>query len=228
MDNDLAAEVERLRERVEFWEATAKLADKTRDDLHEAWSALNNSHVIKLREVIDAANAAEGRADGLHRALCETVKASGGISREGLSDVFLILGVPAEMAARKKAQESAEATASGLRRALEEIGQECDNPSEVKIFEPESGETHVICAIEADVLRGKLLTALAASPADHDRKLKAEALRSTAAELEVLRDYIQTEVGPDDARDDIRRVCWNRAKDLREEADRLEAENGTR
>jgi len=60
---DLRAEVERLREKVEFWEAAAKLADKTRDDLHEAWSELNNSHVIKLREVIDAANTAERERD---------------------------------------------------------------------------------------------------------------------------------------------------------------------
>lgn len=79
---------------------------------------------------------------------------------------------------------------------------------------------------DRDNLEAELESALAASPADHERRLKAEALRSTAAELEVLRDYIQTEVGPDDARDDIRRICWNRAKDLREEADRLEAENG--
>ena len=69
-------------------------------------------------------------------------------------------------------------------------------------------------------------TALAASPDEHERRIKAETLRETAKELESLRDHIQTEIGPDDARDDIRRVCLNRAKDLREEADRLEAANG--
>lgn len=70
--------------------------------------------------------------------------------------------------------------------------------------------------------------AIAATPDDHARRLKSEALRSTAAELEVLRDYIQSEVSPDDARDDIRRICLNRAKDLRDEAGQLEATNATR
>ena len=69
-------------------------------------------------------------------------------------------------------------------------------------------------------------TALAASPEDHARQIKAEALRETAVELESLRDHIQAEIGPDDARDDIRRICLNRAKDLRETAERLEAANG--
>lgn len=39
---------------------------------------------------------------------------------------------------------------------------------------------------------------------------------AVAQELERLRDHIQEYIGPDDARDEIRRICWNRAKDLRE------------
>ena len=69
-------------------------------------------------------------------------------------------------------------------------------------------------------------TALAASPEDHARQIKAEALRETAVELESLRDHIQYYIAPDDARDDIRRICLNRATDVREEADRREAPNG--
>lgn len=65
---------------------------------------------------------------------------------------------------------------------------------------------------------------VAATSDEHDRRIKAEALRATAKELESLRDHIQEYIGPDDARDDIRRICLNRAKDLREEADRLEKE----
>ena len=104
------------------------------------------------------------------------------------------------------------ATVAGLRRALEEIDSDVAGLGWTK-----TGRT-----------RGRIDAALAASPDDHARRIKAEALRSTAAALEVLRDHIQTEIGPDDARDDIRRVCLNRAKDLREEADRLEAANATR
>ena len=103
------------------------------------------------------------------------------------------------------------ATVSGLRRALEEAPDYIDHPM--------TGDA-------AQMLRRYVNTALAASPDEHERRIKAETLRETAKELESLRDHIQTEIGPDDARDDIRRVCLNRAKDLREEADRLEAANG--
>ena len=104
--------------------------------------------------------------------------------------------------------EAAESTVAGLRRALEEIANDGVERSR---------DPRTILA----------RTALAASPDEHERRIKSEALRATAKELEDLRDHIQTEIGPDDARDDIRRVCWNRAKDLREEADRLEAANAT-
>jgi hypothetical protein len=86
----LRAEVERLRDR----------ADRSGRALTDVYSHLSAATA--------RAEAAEGRAAGLYRALCETVKASGGVTQAGLSDEFLILGVPAEMAARKKAQEAAE------------------------------------------------------------------------------------------------------------------------
>ncbi len=86
----LSAEVERLRDR----------ADRSGRALTDVYSHLSAATA--------RAEAADGRAAGLYRALCDTVTASGGIAREGLSDEFLILGVPAEMAARKKAQEAAE------------------------------------------------------------------------------------------------------------------------
>jgi len=88
--DDLRAEVERLRGR----------ADRSGRALTDVYSHLSAATA--------RAEAADGRAAGLYRALCDTVTASGGIAREGLSDEFLILGVPAEMAARKKAQEAAE------------------------------------------------------------------------------------------------------------------------
>ena len=116
--------------------------------------------------------------------------------------------------------EAAESTVAGLRRALEEVRIRAafiGHPGEA-FYDRGDG---VMVPDWRDVLQ-QLEAALAASPAEHERRIKAESLRSTAAELEVLRDYIQAEVGPDDARDDIRRICWNRAKNLRDEADRLE------
>lgn len=203
----MQAERDQLRAQLETASNNARLyADKC-----TALEAASAQQMAKERDAATArAEAAEGRADGLYRALCEAVKASGGIAREGLSDEFLILGVPAEMAARKKAQEVAESTAAGLRRALEEIDSDMAGLGWTK-----TGRT-----------RGRIDAALAASPDKHERRIKAETLRATANELESLRNHIQTEIGPDDARDDIRRVCWNRAKDLRDEAERLEAPNG--
>lgn len=112
--------------------------------------------------------------------------------------------------AAERDREAAESTVAGLRRALEEIDSDVAGLGWTK-----TGRT-----------RGRIDTALAASPAEHERRIKAETLRATAKELESLRNHIQTQIGPDDARDDIRRICLNRAKDLREEADRLEAANG--
>jgi len=41
---------------------------------------------------------------------------------------------------------------------------------------------------------------------------------AAAEELDMLAAHIQNYIGPDDARDDIRRICYNRAKDLRRNA----------
>ena len=117
-----------------------------------------------------------------------------------------------QLSAATARAEAAESTTVGLRRALEDAPDYIDHPM--------TGDA-------AQMLRRYVNTALAASPDEHERRIKAETLRETAKELESLRDHIQTEIGPDDARDDIRRVCLNRAKDLREEADRLEAANAT-
>jgi len=115
--------------------------------------------------------------------------------------------------------EAAESTVAGLRRALEE--------GKADRWAATVGNTETNAFAPSPwVLMAE--TALAASPADHERAFKAEALRSTAAELESLRDHIQEYIGPDDARDDIRRICWNRAKDLRDKAGQLEAANATR
>jgi len=84
---------------------SATASHPARQGLMAAGKELHNQ-LDRYRALL--AEAADGRAAGLYRALCDTVTASGGIAREGLSDEFLILGVPAEMAARKKAQEAAE------------------------------------------------------------------------------------------------------------------------
>ena len=119
--------------------------------------------------------------------------------------------------AAERDREAAESTTAGLRRALE--------AGKADRWAATVGNTETNAFAPSPwVLMAE--TALAASPAEHERRIKAEALRATSEELETLRDHIQTEIGPDDARDDIRRVCLNRAKDLREEADRLEAANG--
>lgn len=129
--------------------------------------------------------------------------------------------------------EASEALVAGLRGALEEIGKKLDQYKTHQLGGV-GGQTTQAC-IEATVyhrapysIRHDIYAALAITPASAGNRLKAEALRETANELENLRDHIQEHIGPDDARDDIRRICWNRAKDLRAEADRLEkgAANG--
>ena len=143
----------------------------TADVIATSSAYATRAHIVDLFNQLSAATAraeaAEGRADGLYRALCEAVKASGGIAREGLSDEFLILGVPAEMAARKKAQEVAESTVAGLRRALE--------AGKADRWAATVGNTETNAFAPSPwVLMAE--TALAASPDDHARKLKAEAL----------------------------------------------------
>lgn len=122
---------------------------------------------------------------------------------------------------------AAESTAAGLRRALEEADKALEQVHD-EWAEPTSahdagaGQAAAICFAASMAIEA----ALAASPDEHERRIKSEALLATASELESLRDHIQEYIGPDDARDDIRRICWNRAKDLRAEANRLEAANG--
>lgn len=172
----------------------------------------------KLSAATARAEVAEGRAEGLYRGLCDAVRASGGVANEGISDTFLILGVPAEMAARKKAQEAAESTAAGLRRALEEVRCRCSRGIDNHC--PECGDDldRVVnngplnddqfdavkagdwyckkCKSDAAATGFKYwldrqlpvvvyqtcdrCTALAASSDEHERRIKAEALRKAA------------------------------------------------
>lgn len=67
------------------------------------------------------AEAAEARADGLRSGLTNAVKESGGIAEHEVSDTFLILGVPAEMGARRKRQEAAEAKLDALAATVERL-----------------------------------------------------------------------------------------------------------
>ena len=137
----------------------------TADVIATSSAYATRAHIVDLFNQLSTATAraeaAEGRADGLYRALCEAVTASGGIAREGPSDEFLILGVPAEMAARKKAQEVAESTVAGLRRALE--------AGKADRWAATVGNTETNAFAPSPwVLMAE--TALAASPDDHERR----------------------------------------------------------
>jgi len=66
------------------------------------------------------------------------------------------------------------------------------------------------------------ITELEAEMPARDARMKRE---GAAVELERLHDHIQEYIGPDGARDEIRRICASRAKDLREEAARLKGES---
>lgn len=141
------------------------------------------------------------------------------VTSQNLERERIVVEAQANCDAATARAEAAESTVAGLRRALEE--------GKADRWAATVGNTETNAFAPSPwVLMAE--TALAASPADHERAFKAEALRSTAAELESLRDHIQEYIGPDDARDDIRRICWNRAKDLRDKAGQLEAANATR
>ena len=153
------------------------------------------------------AEAAEGRADGLYRALCATVRASGGIADEGLSDAFLILGVPAEMAGRKRAQEAAEKQLDAAKRGWEEE-QRHSRDLAVRVNELEAhcadlrgaleeakqhahtaaygASIHASDAAICDAARraeGVCAAALAATPATSARLIRAEAIRMAVNEV---------------------------------------------
>jgi chromosome segregation ATPase len=95
--------------------------------------------------------------------------------------------------------------AAGLRRALEEAPDYIDNPM--------TGDA-------ASVLRRYVNTALAASPDDHARRLKSEALREFAKSRDI------EVVGNGDWYAGIAAERTATVDDLRETADRLEAANG--
>jgi len=163
--DQLRAEVERLRaELAEALTASGVNAKAWRDAVCD--EAVKRSQLLaeiglteQQRDTATArAEAAEGRADGLYRGLCDAVLASGGVAKEGLSDTFLILGVPAEMAARKKAQEAAErerdearAHAADLRGALDDLLP----PRREHLTEPERRAYAVLDAMIKEATNGR-------------------------------------------------------------------------
>ena len=56
---------------------------------------------------------------------------------------------------------------------------------------------------------------LLAEAEDREASVPTAADLAVADELDLLAAHIQQYIGPDDARDDIRRICRNRAADLR-------------
>lgn len=178
------------------------------------------------------AEAAEGRADGLYRGLCDAVRASGGVANDGISDTFLIIGVPAEMAARKKAQEAAErerdearAQVADLRVALEEC-RGCVEAAQIEGMTERLVEADIH---EAGSLAGlvsrRLLhvypiadAAISRTPAQSLGRIKAKALREFAKSRDV------EVIGNGDWYGGIQAERTATVDDLRETADRLEKE----
>lgn len=201
--------------RIELAESRAEV-ERLRADTGLGW---NHRHA-ELLDATARAEAAEGRAAGLYRALCDTVRASGGVASDGISDTFLIIGVPAEMAARKKAQEAAESTVAGLRRALEEALQfSRDAAYGASIHAADSA----ICD-SARRAEDVCIAALTASSDEHERRIKAEALKQAAEE-------VYNRLNAKGAHSGARRQGWEAglvdfADYLKAEADRLEAANG--
>ena len=66
------------------------------------------------------AEAAEARANSFYRTFLETIRAFGGVAKDGLSDAFIQIGVPAEAAAVVKRMKAAEAERDALRAKLAE------------------------------------------------------------------------------------------------------------
>lgn len=63
--------------------------------------------------------AAKERGDGLYLGLRQTLEALGGVAQPGVSEAFLILGVPGEAAAIKRLNNTLAADNARLRKALE-------------------------------------------------------------------------------------------------------------
>lgn len=63
--------------------------------------------------------AAKERGDGLYLGLRQTLEALGGVAQPGVSEAFLILGVPGEAAAIKRLNNALAADNARLRKALQ-------------------------------------------------------------------------------------------------------------
>lgn len=255
---ELRAEVERLRGELKTANKQLRLVEACveNDDCADLPLVSRVANAVEcIQTLINAhcsatarAEAAEGRAAGLYRALCDTVRASGGVASDGISDTFLIIGVPAEMAARKKAQEAAESTVAGLRRALEEARQfSRDAAYGASIHAADSA----ICD-SARRAEDVCIAALAASPDEHARRIKSEALEEVSKELRTAIDHVMccyndSDIGglqlalakiaqlEKDSEECLKcsyanvagkKVVYQRCADCDAEADRLEATNG--
>jgi hypothetical protein len=103
---------------------------------------------------------------------------------------------------------SQERSAEWLRGAREEVRRlegECD-----VVFRGEPHITRMALCERAEELKTLLAEAEA-----REASVPTAADLAVADELDMLAAHIQQYIGPDDARDDIRRICRNRAEDLR-------------
>lgn len=118
-----------LQERQELIERAEK-AERERDEARE-WEKrpVEQTAFAPLFFALEArAEAAEARANSFYRTFLETIRAFGGVAKDGLSDAFIQIGVPAEAAAVVKQMKEAEAERDVLRRRAERaehISDEC-------------------------------------------------------------------------------------------------------
>ena len=102
----------------------------------------------------------------------------------------------------ERERDEAVATAAGLREALEKWKEFMSQPID--------GGVRGGVALMNDA-NNAMNAALSTPPSAHLERIQREA---AAKELEEISEWIQS-VSPDDARDDIRRACKNRAAELR-------------
>lgn len=139
--------------------------------------------ITEVRELRAELAAAKERGDGLYLGLRQTLEALGGVAQPGVSEAFLILGVPGEAAAIKRVNTALAADNERLRKALE-LG-ECY----MKVFRHELARNNATFEgsedqAEVDGDLAKVQAALAATPAQslaaHDAAAKR--LRSQVCE----------------------------------------------
>ena len=145
--------------------------------------------ITEVRELSAKLAAAKERGDGLYLGLRQTLEALGGVAQPGVSEAFLILGVPGEAAAIKRLNNTLAADNERLRKALEEIGKQLDACKTFVVGGCMGQTTDNI--MKATVyhrvpymLRELVLAALAATPAQSLEAHDAAVLRRLAAKLD--------------------------------------------